>query len=111
MESDPGYALQKLRLAIDILATGEGETKERMRSAYPSELHLIQDDDVPERLKNRWIGIRKAILGKGPRRNTSGEVYVSAIDNTLKRRWRRTVAKAASDMIDLECRLEGYLNE
>ena len=111
MNGDPGYALQKLELAILDLATGPGDIRSRLKSVYKEHLHIINENDFPDSLKPEWNAIKKALTKKGPLRDEDGEVITGSIDRTLHRMWNKTASKIANNMLVLRDRLEGYLND
>ena len=110
-QGEPGYALTQLRLGIDVLATHPENIKERIKVAHHEAFGLIQDRDIPEELQPIWNEIKEKIKGKGPRKNKDGEIYVSALDNTLHYRHKRTLSKAAYLITELCEKLDSYLRD
>ena len=111
MNNDPGYALQKLELAILDLETGQGDIRSRLKSAYKEHLHVINENDFPDSLKPEWKAIKKALTKKGPLKDDNGEVVQGSIDRTLHRMWNKTASKIANNILILRDRLEGYLHD
>lgn len=111
MNGDPGYALQKLELAIIDLATGQGDIRSRLKSAYSEHLRIISENDFPDSLKQEWNAIKNALTKKGPLKNDDDEVVIGSIDRTLHRMWNRTGSKIANNILILRDRLKGYLND
>lgn len=108
-QGEHGYALTQLRLGIDILATHPGNIKDRMKIAHLEAFSLIQDKDIPDELLPIWKEINDKIKGKGPRRNVTGKIYRSALDNTLHYRHKKTISNAAYLITELCEKLDSYL--
>jgi len=107
---DPGYAHQKLALAVHALAVGAGDVRSRLRNAFLI-LHVIHERDFPDSLKDKWRWIKSQVTRFGPRKDESGHIYVGSIDNTLGRIKNSTGTKIAAAIYTLEGDLEGYLKD
>lgn len=82
MDGDAGYALQKLELSINDLAIGAGDIRSRLRHVFMEHLHVINERDFPNELKNDWVSICKA-LKKKARLKMKKEKYLQAQFNVL----------------------------
>ena len=111
MDGDAGYALQKLELAILDLATGPGDIRSRLKSAYFEHLRIINENDLPDSLKPEWNAIKISLTKKGPLKDEDGEVVSGSIDRTLHRMRDKTACNIANNILILRDRLEGYLND
>jgi hypothetical protein len=107
---DPGYAHQKLTLAVHSLAVGAGDVRSRLRDAFLI-LHVIHEQDFPDSLKNQWRWIKLQVTKFGPREDEIGHIYQGSIDNTLGRIKNSTGTKIAAAIVALEGDLEGYLKD
>ena len=111
MNGDPGYALQQLELAILDLATGAGDLRSRLKYIDSSHLHVINEHAFPEELKQDWKNIKKALSKKGPVKDSEGEIFTGAVDNTLRGMKSKTATKIANDILVLRDKLRGYFED
>jgi hypothetical protein len=65
MGGDPGYALQRLEMAVAHLTTGEGGARTRLLEAAEGHLNFIHRRDIPEGLTERWDNIVAALTTQG----------------------------------------------
>ena len=54
MDYKLGYANEKLCAGVQILATHEGEIKERLIAAFCDSLYMVQVDALPDEPKEIW---------------------------------------------------------
>jgi len=95
------YCIEKLMNAIETLATHSGNVKERLWYVY-LDIHMLQPQDFPKDLQNRWDGIIKSLTKYGPWVNEfSGEVYQSSVENTLRRIRKSTASKIAKEIYEI----------
>jgi hypothetical protein len=111
LSGDAGYALQKLELAILLLATGTGDIRSRLKIAYESELHIIQEEDFPEQLRPQWIWIKEKLTSVPPLRDDDGSITVGSLHRTVKRMRNSTGSKIAKRVIALRDELDGYFRD
>ena len=111
MKGDAGYALQKLELAILLLATGQGDVRSRLNTAYIRELHVLREEDFPEPLRLQWIWIKRKLTSASPLRDENGSVTVGSLHRTLKRMRNSTGSEIAKRIIVLRDTLEGYFRD
>lgn len=104
-QGSPYYALEKLGLAVDALAVGEGDVRSRLSAAY-MEMVAVSTRDFPEPLRAEFEDI-KYQLTKHPKRYDDD----SAIHHTLSRMQNRTGSKIAQRIVELESRLDGLLKD
>ena len=111
MDGYSGYALQKLELAIDDLATGSGDVRSRLNFAFRDHLHVLRESDFPEELKSEWTWILRKLTRIEPLRNQCGEVIIGSVERTLRRMHNSTGTKIAKRVIRLAAMLRGSLEE
>ena len=75
---------EKFHAALYRLAVGEGDVRDRLRSAYRY-LRMLSEDEVPPELREEWTSILLALTRHGPEIGPDGEIYQSAIDHTMSR--------------------------
>jgi hypothetical protein len=89
------YAREKLLIAIEMLATGKGDVRERLLNASTN-LHTLRDDDLPNEFKEDWAWIRKELTKYGPVMiGDTDEVLRGSVENTMRRIKRNTGRKIA----------------
>ncbi len=110
MPKDPTYALSKLSNAVYYLAIGEGDVRDRLKTAY-EEFHPVSEDDFPPTLRADWRWIKGQLIRMGPVRRQDGSIRMGALDNTLSRIRNSTGAKIAKRIIKLQYDLEDHLRE
>lgn len=93
------YANEKLIIALGILATGEGDIRSRLSSAFYA-CHTLTLDDFPEDLKGNWIWIEKQMTRYGPK-YINDEIFQGSIENTMSRIKRKTGKKIATRMYQI----------
>jgi len=55
------YALEKLLAAVHTLATGKGDVRSRLLSAWQGPLWVLTPEHLPERLREDFLWIRKQL--------------------------------------------------
>ncbi len=60
-----GYAWEKLFLAVSGMASSDGSVQDRLADAFVSQLHRIQDGDMPEEMEAVFRAIRTAMTRNG----------------------------------------------
>lgn len=77
MSGDFGYTWEKLRAAVDTLASGTGPLQQRLKDAYISGLILLKPDDLPEpaRMDLELVHFE---MTADPRSDTEGSVASTA---------------------------------
>lgn len=107
---DPHYALEKFRQALSRMTIGPGQVRRRLGSAFLI-YHVVQQDDLPEHLREDFVWIWEQMTKFGPVRGRNGEVWKGAVDNTMQRIRNSTGVKIAERLQRLERDLSAYLNE
>jgi hypothetical protein len=111
VSDDAGYVLQKLELSILLLATGGGDVRSRLGTAYHRKLHVLREEDFPEHLRPQWLWIKRKLTSVPALRDENGSVTVGSLDRTLKRMRNSTGSQIAKRVIDLRDALEGYFRD
>jgi hypothetical protein len=88
------YAREKFMVAANKLATGEGDVRSRLRSAYRT-LRILNLEDLPEEMWDDWRWIKHQMTKFGPLRHEDGEVWRGSVDNTMSRIRNRTGSEIA----------------
>lgn len=110
MDGSPGYALEKLSIALRSLATGAGDVRNRLRSAYLT-FHPVKERDFPPHLQADWRWVMAQLTRFGPIMNHKGEVGTGSVDHTLSRIKNSTGTKIAEKIFDLHTELESWIRE
>jgi len=103
------YALQKLGLAIDEMTKGEGDIKSRLRKAY-RHMSAISERDFPEDLKKDWKSIISRLTERESKYKDT-QFDEGDFEATMHRMRKRSASKIATDIVDLHCRLEGFIKD
>ena len=101
------YALEKLSLAIDDLAIGEGDIKSRLRSVFPL-LSAVSVGEFPDDLKSEWESIIHRLTKKNSI-NKGTEYDEGDFEATIFRMHKSTAVKIAKDILEIQSRLEDYV--
>jgi hypothetical protein len=92
------YAREKLLNAIETLATGGGDVRERLLQAFTN-FHTLTADDLPSDFKMDWAWIRKELTKYGPVMiGDTDEVLRGSVENTMRRIKRNTGRKIAQKL-------------
>lgn len=94
------YAVEKLTVALSILATGKGDARQRVGDAYLA-CHVLQDRDLPKEHRETWQWITAEVTKFGPIYGHDGNVWVSSVENTMRNRKNATASKIAKKLWDL----------
>jgi len=74
-------------------------------------LHVINERDFPEELREDWNWIVKTLTKKVPVVGEDGEVFTWSVDNTLRLMRNKTGSIIAKRILMLSDRLRGYLED
>ena len=105
------YAREKLGVAIETMAIGEGDVRQRLLQAYMS-FHPLNSNHFPQEFQERWEWIEKQITKFGPEYDYKGEPVVGSVENTMKKIRKATGTKIAVELYALNWELhnnEKYL--
>ena len=108
LKGDPSYAYGKLSIAIDTLAVGPGDIRERLHDAFV-DFDAITAEDFPEKLREDYNWIVTHLTRFGPRLGASSEICRGAIESTMSRVQRRTGVKIAKRVLKLRHDLATHL--
>lgn len=100
--SDHLYALEKLETAVVCLATGEGDVRSRLCSAY-REFHPLRPEWLPASLRGDYEWIVERLTSRRPVHDES------RVEATMARMRNRTAAKIAQRLWDVYSRLTELL--
>lgn len=105
--TDVGYACEKLFVAIETMATGSGDVRERLNDAFMS-FHTLKEDDFPVELRDDWRWVIDQLTRFGPVLDHNGEIYKGSVEHTMQRIRRSTGSKIAKRIFQLYYKLEDY---
>lgn len=91
---------EKLSGAVARLVTGEGDVRQRLRSAHWLLNHLHESELPPELLAD-WQNIMHRLTRRGPERDKNGEIWQSALEHTMRSIQNRTGSAIARDVYAL----------
>ncbi len=99
------YASEKLSEAVQALATGEGDVRNRLvQAAVP--LAMVSDKDLPARLRKKYKAIWKELTKhKAPNKYTSDLAY------TLGKMRNKTGSKIATRIYSLDGEVTARLRQ
>lgn len=103
------YALEKLGIAIDVMTTGEGDIKSRLRKAF-RHISAVREDDFPDELKKDWKSIMNR-LTKRESKFKGSEIDEGSFKTTMHGMHKKTAVQIAKNIVDLHIRLEGYIKD
>lgn len=92
------YAIEKLSQAIRFLAVGEGDVRERLRTAYIG-FHTLKDDDFPDDLRKDWQWVMK-MLTREKQEMIRGYGTVHASLYKMKNKTGSKIAKTLLQLLD-----------
>jgi len=95
------YAREKLSSAVQELAIGSGDVRERLYNAFLA-MHTLKEDDFPEEYREDWKWIMEQLTRYEPILDHNGKVFIGSVQNTLQRIKNKTGAKIAKKIFDLE---------
>ena len=100
------YALEKLSHAVRILATGEGDVRSRLMSAY-EEFHTLREDHFPLELRVDYAWVLNELTKRKPQSAMDMREWVTdgVVAANLRRMINRTGSRIAEKICDLEYRV------
>ena len=104
------YAHEKLLVAVDSLATGPGDVRERLLHAYLS-FPMLSESNFPTHLRKDWRWFIDQMTRYGPLEDHNGKVRCGSVENTMRRIRRSTGVKIAQKLVFLHHELEFYFAE
>jgi hypothetical protein len=104
----PAYAHEKLLVALESLATGAGDVRERLASAFLS-FHPVREDDFPPRLRSDWRWVMHQLTRYGPLVDENGKVYRGSVENTMQKIKRVTGVRIAKKLLHLYHELDAHV--
>jgi hypothetical protein len=104
------YASQNMLKALYSLATGPGDVRKRLLTAYGN-FWVLTEDHFPEHLRADFRFVMKELRKFGPVYDRDGNMVRDAVEETLQRIKNRTGVKIANKLVHLYFELEGYLNK
>lgn len=97
---DYSYIKEKLGIALKILATGKGDIRSRLYSAY-IEFHTLKGEDFPEELRCEWKWIISKLTKNEPLRDYKGDIIEGSIQQSLKHMQNKTGKEIASKIFEI----------
>jgi len=94
------YTVEKLRGAIDCLATHPGDVRERLTCAHLG-FHTLTENDFPPELQADWRWVMQELTKYGPLLNHKHEVWFGSVENTMKKVRKATGSKIAKKIYEL----------
>jgi hypothetical protein len=99
-------ASQNMYKTLDCLATGPGDVRKRLWTAY-SIFWILTEEDFPEHLRGDFRFVLKELNKFGPAYdNRTGAMKRDAVEETLRRIRNRTGVKIANKLVYLYFQLE-----
>ncbi|RTY33757.1 hypothetical protein EKD00_08900 [Chlorobium phaeovibrioides] len=94
------YAVEKLSVAVECLATHPGDVRERLMAAFLG-FHPLTEKDFPLELQADWRWVIKELSRCGPQLSHDGKARIGSFENTMKRIRKATGAKIAEKIYHL----------
>jgi hypothetical protein len=95
-------------VGLDSLATGAGDVRERILTAYSS-FHPLKESDFPEHLREDYKWVMAQLTKYGPVYDHNGNVRVGSVENTLRHIKNSTGVKIANKLLFLYHELNSYV--
>ncbi len=108
-QRSPKYAQEKLLIAVDCLAIGEGDVRQRLQAVF-QDLCFLTEQDFPDHLRRDWLWVIEQMSRYGPLEDQYGNAWRGSIENTMRKIRRVTGVKIAQRLIFLRNELEDYLD-
>ena len=101
MKPNPhGYAVEKLMLTLECLATHPGDARQRVLAASFQFLRL-REENFPEAHRSEWRWVVKQVTKCGPLLDHKGEPWRGSVENTMRRIRNSTASKIADKLYKL----------
>lgn len=94
------YAVEKLSVAVECLATHPGDVRERLLFAF-LDFPALKEKDFPPELQDDWHWVMKELRKFGPLRTPDGKVRVGSVENTMRKIRKATGSKIAKKIYQL----------
>jgi len=104
------YAYEKLLVALDSLAAGTGDVRERLLHAYEC-FPMLKPADFPEHLRADFQWVMDQLTRFGPRYHENGKLAQGSVEHTMRRIQNRRGARIARKIVHLYHELDGYLHD
>lgn len=102
------YASSNMIKTLDCLATGPGDVRDRLLSAY-SIFWILTEEHFPEHLRGDFRFVLKELNKFGPVYDErTGAMKRDAVEETLRRIRNRTGVKIANKLVHLYFELNAY---
>ncbi|NLU90629.1 hypothetical protein [Chitinophaga sp. Ak27] len=98
------YAREKFGVAVNTLATGTSDIRDRIWYAYLS-FHTLTEKDFSEELKEDWLTIYNSLTTEEPTYDDKGEVTIGKVQNTLRKLDTKSCMDLAQKICDLNTKL------
>ena len=98
------YAKEKFGVAVNNMATGAGDIRERLWSAYLS-FHPLSEKDFSDDLREDWLEIYNILTEKEPTLDSKGNVSIGRVQNSINQLDTDSCIDLAQKICDLNTRL------
>jgi hypothetical protein len=98
------YAYEKFTSAVQSLAIGSGDVRERLRHAY-LHIRILNENHLPEQLYKDYQWVLKQLKRYDPAIGPDGKVLRSSVDETLRRIHKSTGTKIAEHIFHIYVQL------
>jgi len=109
LNGTPTYALQKLVEAMQSMATGPGDVRERLLSASLS-ITFLTEGDFPEHLQADWRWVYYQLTKFDAAYDYAGKMIRGSVEETMRRIKRATGVKIAQRLAHIYHELDAYVN-
>lgn len=100
------YATEILSKTVLILATHQGDARQRLAVAF-GEFFPLCEEHFPPKYRPDWKWITEAITKFGPAYDYKGDVQKESVEHTMSRVKNSTAAKVAGRIFYLHCKAQG----
>lgn len=107
MDWKKSYAHEKLTLTIHSLATGAGDVRQRLASAFTI-FHTLKKEDFPVELQSDWEWVHNELTKFGPIYNEKGEPIIGSVQNTCNKIKNSTGVKIAEKILEIYIYLDWH---
>jgi hypothetical protein len=104
------YAYEKLRVALDGLATGAGDVRARLLNAFIS-FHTLKDGDFPEHLRSDYRWVIEQLNRFPPYQLSDGKIVRGSVEETLRRIKNSTGVAIAERLLRLYHEIDSYVHK
>ena len=104
------YVYEKLRAALESLATGAGDVRARLYNAFLN-IHTLQESDFPEHLRPDFRWVWSQLNKFPPSYSADGKLVHGSAEETLAKIRNATGVKIAKQLLSLCHHIERFVHE